>query len=294
MDKEVCAVVVTYNRCGLLRRCLASLAAQARTPSEILVVDNASTDETAAMLESEFPHLRVLRMSYNSGGAGGFHAGIQWAYENGYHWIWVMDDDVEMFPGTLQVMLRYGGLSGFIHVRKEVPDGVFRWEGLWDLSAAEKRSFPEDISFRHGRQWIPVNYGNFEGALIRRDVVARIGYPDPRFFIHGDDLVYGYLASFHTNVIYLNHVGLRRLTPFAGRGPRRYYFQFRNRFLVYEYLARTGASVSRAAFWFQNLLTMHWCLRVSEHGFRDRWRALAAMLGGLRDGVAGHFGPPPA
>jgi GT2 family glycosyltransferase len=93
MSGRVCAVVVTYNRRDLLRECLVSLQAQTHVPDTILVVNNASTDGTAQMLSAEFAQLEVLTLAENVGGAGGFHAGMKWAYEQGYDWLWLMDDD---------------------------------------------------------------------------------------------------------------------------------------------------------------------------------------------------------
>ncbi|MFX5615039.1 glycosyltransferase, partial [Acinetobacter baumannii] len=75
------------------RECLQSVLSQTRAPDHVLVVDNASTDGTGEMLKEEFPEVEVLRLPENQGGAGGFHEGIKRAYEAGYDWIWLMDDD---------------------------------------------------------------------------------------------------------------------------------------------------------------------------------------------------------
>src|SRR5262245_34479345 len=98
MSDRICAVVVTFNRKPLLAKCLLSLERQSRRPDAILVVDNRSTDGTAAMLAEQFGHLSYLRLEANTGGAGGFHEGMKWAYERGFDWLWVMDDDVEAMP----------------------------------------------------------------------------------------------------------------------------------------------------------------------------------------------------
>jgi glycosyltransferase involved in cell wall biosynthesis len=58
---RVCAVVVTYNRPALLRECLLALQEQTRTVDEILVVDNASTDDTRAMLKTSSRRCKYLR-----------------------------------------------------------------------------------------------------------------------------------------------------------------------------------------------------------------------------------------
>src|ERR1019366_3306358 len=258
---RVCVVVVTFNRKHLLQTCLRSLFLQTHPVDEILVVNNASTDGTPEMLAQTFPQVRVLNLSRNTGGAGGFHAGIEWAHKAGFEWIWVMDDDIQIYPDTLEVMLRYKEISDFIHVRKTGPEGLQVWEGMWDLSSVSAFRFREDLSFKHGREWTSVTYGNFEGALIRRKVVEKIGYPDPRFFMVGDDTIYGFLASLHTNVIYINHVGIERKLPARSTGNRNtYYFRNRNRFLTVTYLKNAGAAVSGFSFWTYTLRDVIRCL----------------------------------
>src|SRR5215469_4660419 len=107
MSERVCAVVATHNRKNLLEECLTGLLRQSHALDHILVVDTASTDGTLDMVARKFPHIEPVRLEENVGGAGGFHTGVKHAYEAGYDWIWVMDDDVEPLPGTLDVMLRY-------------------------------------------------------------------------------------------------------------------------------------------------------------------------------------------
>src|SRR5437867_8578812 len=102
---DVCAVVVTHDRRDLLRECLAGLEAQTRPPDTILVVDNASTDGTAAMLHGEFPDVAVRRLDENEGGAGGFHEGLHEAFERGHEWLWLMDDDTVPSPTALERLL---------------------------------------------------------------------------------------------------------------------------------------------------------------------------------------------
>ena len=48
-----------------------------------------------------------IRMNKNIGGSGGFHEGIKKAYEKGYDWIWIMDDDAEPEKTALEEMMEY-------------------------------------------------------------------------------------------------------------------------------------------------------------------------------------------
>ena len=78
--ETVAVVVVTHNRAELLTRLLDGLAAQTRRPDAVVVVDNASTDDTQAVLaaRTDLP-LEVITQD-NLGGAGGFHRGVRSAY----------------------------------------------------------------------------------------------------------------------------------------------------------------------------------------------------------------------
>ncbi|WP_026370229.1 glycosyltransferase family 2 protein [Kallotenue papyrolyticum] len=75
----VCSViVVTYNSATAIDACLGSLVHQQHAPAyEILVVDNASTDDTAALVRTRYPSVRLLRLDDNQGFAAGVNHGVQ-------------------------------------------------------------------------------------------------------------------------------------------------------------------------------------------------------------------------
>ena len=194
---KICAIVVTFNRINLLKDVIKSLRNQSFKLDEILVVNNNSSDGTKEWLETQHD-LKIIHQG-NFGGAGGFSMGVEWAFENGYDWFWLMDDDIEMAPDCLDNLIKFKGVSECLHPVKHYTDNVvMNWESFLDpttgriVSLYNKGLNDKEITF--------VNVGNFEGMLISRNVVENIGFPDKRFFINGDDLIYGYLASFHTNV----------------------------------------------------------------------------------------------
>ncbi len=69
-------VIPTFRRRDLLRGCLASCLEQEYPPHEIIVVDDASPDDTAAMVRSEFPGVLLLRLEHNSGPATARNRGV--------------------------------------------------------------------------------------------------------------------------------------------------------------------------------------------------------------------------
>ncbi len=123
--RRVVAVVVTFNRHDLLQTLVARLAeVRERTPAlvEVLVVDNASTDDTGEWLAGR-SDVTARTLPDNRGGAGGFHAGLRWAAEEtDADLVWLMDDDglpeVECLERLLREM-RYS-LAAIVAMDPEV------------------------------------------------------------------------------------------------------------------------------------------------------------------------------
>lgn len=248
---SVAAVVVTYNRAELLRECILALSSQSCPLDIIYIVDNCSSDTTEdtvnKLVISSTTNIKYIRLDSNTGGAGGFHRGVKEAFDDGHSWIWLMDDDVEPYPKGLENLLKYKQHSQCIHGQRTSPDGtVYFWEAQFTPRFGLAIPYA-DTSFKNGASHCKVNVGCFEGMLIHRDIVEKIGFPDPRFFIAWDDTVYGYLASKHTSVLYVKELALKRKRAlnYVELGFRRLaassdlyrFYHIRNRALVKEYIS---------------------------------------------------------
>jgi rhamnopyranosyl-N-acetylglucosaminyl-diphospho-decaprenol beta-1,3/1,4-galactofuranosyltransferase len=205
--------IVTYNRAGLLTRLLTSITEMDPKPGHVVVVDNASTDDTTAVVESfrdtVGTELIYRRMETNTGGSGGFSEGMRVAYELGSEWIWLMDDDVEVIPDGLAKMGKWAPRFRSIQGRRYDYDGS---EFYWQYRVAEPLAIPipfAPASF-DASGYREMNSGCFEGMFIHRDIVRQIGLPDPRFFIYWDDQTYGWLASRRTTSVIVDEFVLRR------------------------------------------------------------------------------------
>ncbi|WP_307816480.1 glycosyltransferase family 2 protein [Nocardioides limicola] len=189
-ERRIVAVVVTFNRLPLLQRLLDRLA-EIGEVDEVLVVDNASDDGTGAWLEAaDIPGLRHHTLDENRGGAGGFHHGLGWAVDEGADLVWLMDDDGLPERDCLATLLDHHGLDfwGPLVVDEAAPDRLvfpIRLPGgtrvVHDVSVAE-RADPSGVI---AGIVIP-----FNGVLVTRELVQRIGLPREEFFIWGDDHEY--------------------------------------------------------------------------------------------------------
>lgn len=180
MAERVCAVIVTYNRKELLKECLRSVFAQTSPPDHVLVVDNASTDNTYEMLISEFPKAEILRLPENQGGAGGFHEGMKRAYELGYEWIWIMDDDAFPERDCLATLLNYTDKADVL-----IPlllDDMGRLYGPMYWRWGPRTHLVDGVEI------YPTQLFSFVGPLFNRKVLEIVGLPRKDFFIWADDI----------------------------------------------------------------------------------------------------------
>jgi rhamnopyranosyl-N-acetylglucosaminyl-diphospho-decaprenol beta-1,3/1,4-galactofuranosyltransferase len=187
----IVAVVVTYNRLGMLQALVETLLGVPGL-DEVLVVDNASTDGTGEWLAGcGDTRLLSRTLDHNSGGAGGFHVGLGWAVERGADLVWLMDDDGLPQPGCLAALLERDGKLDFwgpvVVDRNDperlvfpirLPGGTRVVHAMPDVRRAAVDGMIRGIV-------IP-----FNGVLVTRELVARIGLPRSEFFIWGDDHEY--------------------------------------------------------------------------------------------------------
>lgn len=193
--ERVAVVVVTYNRADLLRGMLEGLAGLERAPDAVVVVDNASSDHTREVLEaSRLPGLIAIHTTDNLGGAGGFRLGLQTAYDRGYDVMWLMDDDVVPAPDCLTRLLEVDG-SCLIAVREDrsgalVEKAALRFDLRNPLAIRPKTASIDSTYATRAEMPATVEVENvaFEGFLVRREVIDRIGLPDASYFIFYDDV----------------------------------------------------------------------------------------------------------
>jgi len=220
---KIAAIIVTFNRKEFLPELLDSFSKQTYPLNFVIIIDNSTNFEILDLLnkigvirgktdeslienwekEGRLGEIKVLyiKTAQNIGGAGGFSLGLKRAYEKGFELFWLMDDDVKPLPQALEYQLKFLDISKCITPSKRALDGeILHWWGWLDLKTLREKPIPEE---NYRKEYAEINMACFEGLLIHRDIVSKIGFPNPEFFIYGDDVVYGYKASQHTKCIYL-------------------------------------------------------------------------------------------
>ena len=189
MNMRVVAVVVTYNRRELLKRTVECLR---QTPglAGIIIVNNSSTDGTGDWL-AEQKDLLVITQP-NVGGAGGFCAGMKRAYQEGADWIWCMDDDVFPRPDCLKHMLAYAKDGvGIVSPRRMMDGEIFTTEfQAYNFTNPFGSTYEGKLRKQSVTEALEIQGAAFEGLLISRHLVEKIGYPNKDLFIFYDDTDY--------------------------------------------------------------------------------------------------------
>src|SRR3984885_2846971 len=201
---DISVIIVGWNAKHYLELCLQSLAdTPPRRSMEVIVVDNASSDGSAEMIESRFPHVKLIRSSENLGFSKGNNLGIRQCQGR---YIALVNPDVIVFPGVLDTLadfLDQNPKVGNVGPRVFNPDMTQqstcrRFPTLWNnfcsatalaTTFTKSRFFAGEhmFYFPHDRA-IAVNVivGCF--SMIRRETFDEVGLLDEDLFMYGDDV----------------------------------------------------------------------------------------------------------
>lgn len=181
---KIAAIIVTYNRLDLLQRCYNALLDQSEENFIIVVVNNGSTDGTKEWLDKPKDRLIAIHQN-NKGGAGGFYSGMKFAYEAGYDWMWLMDDDGIPAKNQLQELIHVSEANSFLFSNALVCD----IEDPLSLSFGLSENIV-NVKDVEGQKWIKNLINPFNGTLIHRKVVDKIGFIKKEMYIWGDEAEY--------------------------------------------------------------------------------------------------------
>jgi GT2 family glycosyltransferase len=220
----VTVVIVNYNRINDLFAALQSVREQDYSDVETIVVDNASTDNSVAMVAKQFPEVQVIELKQNIG-FGGYSEGFQIARGE---FIFQMDNDSLMPDTTVlsEVVNRFQqGPSNLAAVATRVEEyraGVDRVE---DLRQRDEHSGPIDTGGFHAG-----------GVGFRRSLLDKVGYYNEDIFLYGSEsfllmkiLAAGYQILYHPEVLMLHK------SSAIERSSSSLYYEIRNRYWFLRY-----------------------------------------------------------
>jgi len=195
----VAAVIPHWNRCDLLEPLFASLRAQTRPFDEIILVDNGSTDDSAALAGA---HATVIRLERNLGFAAAVNRGIASTHAD---WVAILNNDVTLAADWLEQILSADApfatgkiLSAADHSRIDgTYDEISRGACAWRCGSGQLDSPTWNV--RRHMQFAPMT-----AAIFRRSLFDDIGPLDENFGSYLEDVDFGVrcaLAGHHGSYI---------------------------------------------------------------------------------------------
>ncbi len=252
---KVGIVTVTYNSAFVLEDFFASLDRQTYDNFILIVVDNASQDETLTLLEAHHSNQQIiLANTLNLGVAAGNNQGIRSAIESGCEYVMLVNNDVvldtEMVARLVQALVdRNCSMTVPMMYFHAPPDRIWAAGGgfrsrsgfrVYHRHANEKET-PQS------RQPTQIDYTPTCCVLIRRDVFARIGLMDERYFVYSDDVDFMFRAKNAGLILYFipDAKLWHKVNALAGaESDFTYYYGARGRALfLYKNMSRTAAFV---------------------------------------------------
>ena len=234
---RVVAALVTRNRRDLLRESLAAVESQTRRPDGVVIVDNASSDGTAAMLAREFPKARVIELAANVGGAGGYAEAIQAGVAEGADWLWLLDDDTVARFDALATLLaaaeqvgeydRPALLASRVEWRDRHPHPMNR--------PTVHRRDPDAFARAVRLGLLPLRATTFVSLLLSREAVERAGLPLRHYYFQADDIEFTARILRHASGYFVPGSVVEHRTPSrhtAITDDRRFYHHARNTVLM--------------------------------------------------------------
>ncbi|HOP48344.1 MAG TPA: glycosyltransferase family 2 protein [Desulfobacteraceae bacterium] len=178
---DLSVIIINYNTADLLAGCLNSVFEQSGCKFEVIVVDNASHDNSQSIVRNEFPYVKLIANESNIGFSRANNKGLEVC---GGDYIYFLNPDTELRQGVFISMIEFMdsykdiGLAGTGIVN---PDGSFQ-PSLETHYPGQRHAKRELKGLRGDIAWVL-------GAsmIIRREIIQELGGFDERFFLYGED-----------------------------------------------------------------------------------------------------------
>ncbi len=298
----VLIIVLNWDGQHYTLDCLESLEQLSYPNFEVLVVDNGSSDDSAAVISARFPHRLLIETGENLGFAGGNNVGLRYALEQGADYALLLNNDTLVAPDFVDYLVQAvesdpsigaAGPTIYYHEQADLlwsAGGVVDWRNgqtrMLDLNTPDTGQLgttPRAVDFVTGC-----------ALLVRRAVLEQVGLLDERFFVYYEEAEWcarAQRAGFR--VVHVPRSKIWHKIPLDARdsSPLVHYYMTRNRLL---FLKATGAgwqtwgyvlfdelrrliSWSVKPRWRDKKRQRQMTLRALGDALRGRWGALAAV-----------------
>ena len=299
-QKKLAIVIINWNSYDLTSDTLASLSSTSYKNYDIIVVDNFSTDNSAAQLENNFSSIILLRSDENKGFTGGNNLGFEYAMNKGYEYVMMLNNDVAVESNFLEPLVtkldmdeKIGGVQPliyFYHDRELVWNAGSRYNAIFGIPYI-LGYYRKDKGQLQRKKQKSIDWITGCAFMIRTEVLKKVGVLKQDFFIYYEDVdlsfrikAAGYdLVYEASSVVYhktgMSHKSKEKLKE-GYLNPKVHYLNARNRlFVLKEYTQKIAIPTVI-------LYQIIYFFGISFYFiFRRRWQKLKAWNNGIKDGL---------
>ncbi len=192
---RVAVVIVNYNGSEVLCDCLTSVLASSYPALDVLVVDNASTDDSLAVVRRDFPSVHLIACTENLGFAGGNNVGIRTALQAGAQYVLVLNNDTIIAPDCIEWLVRraradsrIGAVSPMI-LFCDPKDRIWSAGGEYNLwrGVARHAGLRRRMSEKRWNQPRRITFATGCAVLLSAAALQEAGGFDERLFMYNED-----------------------------------------------------------------------------------------------------------
>ncbi len=237
----ISVIIVSWNVKNQLRECLKSIYQSDQLPESVIVVDNASTDDSADEVRRQFPVVHLVTNQNNRGFAAAVNQGLSLKRADFYL---ILNPDCLLGKNTLSIchrLLSADPSIGILGCLTKNSDGAFqpttrcfpRLADQWLIALSLHRLFPNSQPIRHyfmsdfnGSNSRDVDQIQGSFFMLSSTALVKVGLFDERFFVWFEEVDYclrvkraGYHVAFtnQTSIVHQGAASFSQLTPLKKR-----------------------------------------------------------------------------
>lgn len=188
MEPKVHVIVLNWNGWADTSLCLSSLQHLDYLNCSVIVIDNGSTDDSAACIREGFPWVELIETGKNLGFAGGCNVGIARSLAEGADFVWLLNNDTTVAPGALKSLVdkatsgsRIGAVGSAIYSAEDTERLEVWGGGRVNFLLGRARHFLKPVCDDK------IQFITGASLLLRRTVIETLGVFDEGFFMYWED-----------------------------------------------------------------------------------------------------------
>ncbi|ADY52871.1 glycosyl transferase family 2 [Pseudopedobacter saltans DSM 12145] len=199
---RVLSIIVTYNalRNNWIEKCVSSLLSS-NFKTDIIIIDNASTDNTTRYIEQNYSSVKLIKSEKNLGFGQANSVGLKKCLAENYNYAFLLNQDAWVEEDTLEKLIKVSenntnyGIISPIHLNGEGNALDFNFSNY--IIPNNCKGFFSDIFLNKQKEIYEVKFVNAAAWLITKECIEKVGGFSPIFYHYGEDENYCHRALYH-------------------------------------------------------------------------------------------------